>query len=343
MEHTAAVTTVSWIPSEAIEDAPMLRAPFELGFTHYDVPPPDDIGPGAPLEQLATDDVFRFAHRLCGVVEVDDGRIVAARYDESSRGVMGGTTVRVGPWSTRLTGIALDLLREEPAVTDTTATFRQTFGGRTGLPAPRRVEGRPFARLAAPIVWTTLALTLHADGRADVELVGASGFPRHWVFGPDGTLVAKSGTTRFLEWYRGAHGTHTPWGAGDSPALVTQAESALERRLSASIMRGGERPQVQRVREGELLTEQGAPAGPVYLVLDGLLGVEVDGREVGVIGPGAVVGERAHVEGDTRTATLRAQTDVRLAVARPEQLDPATLAELTTLHRREEEQPTPEA
>ena len=93
------------------------------------------------------------------------------------------------------------------------------------------------------------------------------------------------------------------------------------------------------MREGEVLIEQGSPAGPVYLLLDGLLAVEVDGAEVGVVGPGAVVGERAHVEGDTRTATLRARTDVRLAVARPEQLDPAALAELTALHRREERPP----
>jgi hypothetical protein len=339
MEHTAAVTTVSWIPSEAIEDAPMLRAPFELGITHYDMPPPDDIGPRATLEQLAADDVFRFAHRLSGVVEVKDGRVVAARYDDTSRGVMGGTTVRVGRWSTRLTGIELELLREKPRITDTTVTLRQTFGGRTGLPAPRRVEGRPFARLAAPLVWTTLAMTLHADGRADVELAGASAFPRHWVFGSDGTLVAKSGTTKFLEWYRGAHGAHTPWGAENAPVLVAQAESVLERRLSETIMRGGERPEVVRLSEGDVLIEQGSPAGPVYLVLDGLLGVEVDGRELSVLGPGAIVGERAHVGGDHRTATLRARTDLRLAVARPEQLDSAALAELSTLHRREEEQP----
>ena len=339
MEHTAGVTTVSWIPSESIEDAPLLRAPFQLGFTHYDTPPPDDIGPGTTLEQLAADDVFRFAHRLSGVIEVEDGRVTAARYDDTSRGVMGGTTVRIGGLSTRLAGIELDLLREDPTTTDTTATFRQTFGGRTGLPAPRRVEGHPFARLAAPVVWTTLSLTLHADGRAEFALAGASAFPRHWLFGPDGSLAAKSGATKFLQWYRGSHGEHTPWGDEDAPALVAQAESALERRLATTIMRGGERPEVRRMREGEVVIEQGSPAGPVYLLLDGLLAVEVDGAEVGVVGPGAVVGERAHVEGDTRTATLRARTDVRLAVARPEQLDPAALAELTALHRREERPP----
>ena len=29
-QHTAAATTLSWIPSEAIEDAPLLKAPFSF-------------------------------------------------------------------------------------------------------------------------------------------------------------------------------------------------------------------------------------------------------------------------------------------------------------------------
>ena len=35
MEHTAAVTTLSWIPSEAITDAPLLRAPFEENWISF--------------------------------------------------------------------------------------------------------------------------------------------------------------------------------------------------------------------------------------------------------------------------------------------------------------------
>jgi hypothetical protein len=55
------------------------------------------------------------------------------------------------------------------------------------------------------------------------ELVGASPFPRHWVYGSDGTLAQKSGTVDFKTWYRESHGENTPWGDAGSPALVAAA------------------------------------------------------------------------------------------------------------------------
>ena len=44
MRIESSVTSVSWIPSEAIEGLPKL--PFELGIGHYDEPPPDRLAPG---------------------------------------------------------------------------------------------------------------------------------------------------------------------------------------------------------------------------------------------------------------------------------------------------------
>jgi hypothetical protein len=41
----------------------------------------------------------------------------------------------------------------------------------------------------------------------------------------------------------------------------------------------------------------------LLLLLDGVLAVEVDGLRVAEIGPGAVIGERAHQERSVRTAT----------------------------------------
>ena len=55
--------------------------------------------------------------------------------------------------------------------------FVQTTGGRTGVPAPRRVRRKPFIQWQAPLVWTTLSLTIYADGRAEGTMVGASRFP----------------------------------------------------------------------------------------------------------------------------------------------------------------------
>jgi CRP-like cAMP-binding protein len=81
--------------------------------------------------------------------------------------------------------------------------------------------------------------------------------------------------------------------------------------------------------------EEGEPGTTVFLLLDGVLAVEVGGEEVAQLGPGAVVGERALFEGGRRTATLTAVTPVRVVEAREEDLEPAILRELTEGHRRE--------
>ena len=57
-----------------------------------------------------------------------------------------------------------------------------------------------------------------------------------------------------------------------------------------------------------MLVTQGAEGDKLYLLLDGVLGVEVDGEQVAEMGPGTIVGERASLEGGVRTATLRALT-----------------------------------
>ncbi len=73
----------------------------------------------------------------------------------------------------------------------------------------------------------------------------------------------------------------------------------------------------------------------MYLLLDGVLSVEVDGTPVAQVGPGAVVGERALLEGGRRTATLRALTPSKVAAASGDDLSPETLSELAAGHRRE--------
>src|SRR5262249_31441503 len=182
-----------------------------------------------------------------------------------------------------------------------------------GFPAPRRVRGKPFFRIHSATAWTTLALTINADGSCEHELMGASPFPRHWVYDDSGALVHKAGTIDFEKWYREAHGEQTRWGGEDSPAVVTAAETELERQLSAELMSAGQQPKRRELSQGETLVEQGDPAAELYLLIDGVLTVEVDGEEVAEIGPGAILGERALVEGGPRTATLRAATRSRIA------------------------------
>ena len=146
----------------------------------------------------------------------------------------------------------------------------------------------------------------------------------------------KSGLIDFDQLYRGAFGPHSPWGDEDSPAVVALTATALERQMSATIIRGGTRPTMVTLAPTETLVEQGQVGSDVYLLLDGVIAVEVDGTIVAEVGPGAVVGERALLEGGVRTSTLRAVTDCRLAKADADQLDRAALAELATGHRREQ-------
>src|SRR5918912_3501593 len=291
MRVEKSVTAISWIPSEAIEGLPKL--PFELGIGHYDDPPPDRLGEG-DLERLRDEDRFREANHLSGWIEVEDGRIVG--HGQSGASYVGSTTFRFGRKDVVVAGVAYDTIRGEEAG-EVFVRFVRTVGGRAGFPAPRRVRGKPFFRVNGATAWTTLALTIRADGSAEHELVGASPFPRHWIYDDEGKLVQKAGTVDFKTWYREAHGENTPWGDEDSPAVVTAAESELERRLSREIMQGGAAPKRKRLSPGETLVEQGAPGDELYLLLDGVLSVEVDGDEVAEVGPGALLGERALLAG----------------------------------------------
>jgi hypothetical protein len=329
MRIESSVTSISWIPSEAVTGATKL--PFEVGVTHYDDPPPEVV---EDLEALRAADGFRFANRLAAWIEVEDGKILDCGY--SSGGVMGSTTIRLGKAAT-FAAVGLEDIQREPEISASAVRFVQTAGGRTGVPAPRRVNHPPFVQFSAPMVWTTLALTLHVDGTADFDMAGASSFPRHWVYDDVGKLTSKAGLTNYKDWYRRAFGKHTPWGDEDSPVLVTAVETALERELSHTIMRGGAKPKVKKFRRGRALVEQGEAGDDVFLLLDGVLSVEVDGELLAELGPGAILGERALLEGGKRTSTLRGVTNGKVAVAAKDQLDPTVLAEVSRGHRREEQ------
>lgn len=329
MRIESSVTAISWIPSEAITKLG-LKLPFEFGVAHYDDPLPDVI---TDLEALRAADRFRFANVLSAWVEVgDDGRITDHGFSGGS--VIGSTTLKLGQRAATFAGVPLPDIQRDPEVTDHSVRFVQTAGGRTGVPAPRRVNHPPFVQISAPTAWSTLSLTVHADGRVEPELTGASPFPRHWVYDADGKLMAKTGLIDFTDWFRHAFDDHTPWGDQDSPALVTAVESALERELSRSLMKNA-KPQVRKVKEGAALVRQGEEGREMFLLLDGVLTVDVDGERVAELGPGALIGERALLEGGQRTATLTALTKCRVAVVDPTNVDPEALSGLAREHDRE--------
>jgi Cyclic nucleotide-binding domain len=326
----SSVTAISWIPSEAVEGLP--KIPFTMGVAHYDDPPPEVI---EDLDAMREADEFREANELRAFIEVaDDGSITDAGH--LGKGHLGVTRIKVGPKELSVAAVALPTIQSDPEIGDGWVRFKQTAGGRTGAPAPRRVSGKPFFRINSAIAWTTLALTIKADGASEHELVGASPFPRHWVYDKDGKLVQKSGTIDFAQWYRESHGDNTPWGDEDSEAFVTDVESALERELSRTIMRSDATSKPRQLGVDETLTEQGEQGDGIYLLLDGILGVEVDGETVAQVGPGAVLGARALLEGGRRSATLRAVTPVKVVCASADDIEPSALEELAGAHRREE-------
>jgi Cyclic nucleotide-binding domain len=330
MRYESSVTSVSWIPSEAISGT--MRLAFEAGIGHYDPPPPAEL---TDLEELRVTDRFRFANVLGAWIDVGaDGQITDFGY--SGGGLIGSTTLALGALKYRFQAVKLADIQREPERGDGWVRFSQTVGGRTGAPMPRRISRKPFVQWLAPLVWTTLTLTMHADGSSEYAMTGASPFPRHWIYASSGQLDSKSGLTNWKDWTASAGIEHTPWGDEDSPALVTAVETALERTLSTQLMRGGEKPRVVRLTAGQELVRQGDHGSDVFLVLDGVIGVDRNGERLAEYGPGALLGERAYLEGGIRTSTLLAVTKCRIASVPASALDAEALTELAVGHRREE-------
>ncbi len=337
MRVAASGASVSWIPTEAISG--LMKIGMSTGMSHYDSPPPGELGEGGQmrtqLERLRDADRFRFANWMDVWAEFDGETVTGCGQDGNV--LMGATTVRIGRLGATFQAVKLPDLHPEPEIGPGYVTFTQISGGRTAVPLPRTISKPPFFRLQSPLVWTTLTMTLRADGSSEMGLTGASPFPRHWVYGSDGVVALKAGTADWTSWLGQASWRQTPWGEEDSPVLVTAAETALERELSGLLMRGGAKPAVRTLPAGAVLAAQGDPGSSLYLVLDGVVGLSVDGVPLGELGPGAVLGERAVLESGRRTATVTAVTNVRIAEAQADQIDREALARLAKGHHREDQ------
>ena len=146
------------------------------------------------------------------------------------------------------------------------------------------------------------------------------------IYANRGHLVAKTGFIDYDTWWRESFGTHTPWGAEDSAPIVTAVESALEHQLSVGVIDA--KPQFRRLRAGRTLVQQGQPGEELFLLFDGVLQVEVDGKPVSQVGPGAILGEMALLRDGRRTATLRAVTPCRVAVVPKDSIDRQAMEEI---------------
>jgi len=331
MRIESSVTSISWIPSAAV--AGVTRIPFEAGVTHYDDPPPDEW---KDLDSVVGAEGARFSNDLRAWIEVEDGKITG--YEQAGGGRVSNTRMRLAGMRVQVEPVVYPELRPEPMVGEDFVRFIQTTGGQPGMTVPRLVKDAPFVTVRGPSVWTTLALTLYTDGSTGHELVGASPFPRHWIYDADGKLAGKSALIDFKTWYRTATLANSPWHLQENEVLAAEAETPLERRLSRVIMRGhGPQPRVTKVKAGDTIFAEGEAADEIVLLLDGMVEVDVGGTALASLGPGSVLGERASLEQGQRTATVRAVTNCRLVSYLAADLSPEDLHELATGHHREDQ------
>jgi hypothetical protein len=320
MRIDASATAITWLPFAALDR--MHVVPLELAIAHYDEPPPEVV---PDLDELRRRDAFREANELRAWIEVDDDEIVD--YGQTGRSLIGdGPELEAQQVS--FAAVEFPVIQPEPEVGDGWVRFTQTVGGRIGLPVPRPVVGRSYFHVGAVSAWTTLELLMRADGATETRLVAASPFPRHSLYASDRRLADVFGAVEF------ELGDGTPWGEEGTPAFAAAVESELERKLATSILRDGAKLVRHRVARGETLVEQGQTGHDLFVLLDGVFDVEIDGEVVAQVGSGAILGERAVLGDGRRTATLRAVRSSRVAVIGSHEISRPQLDEISASRTR---------
>jgi CRP-like cAMP-binding protein len=114
----------------------------------------------------------------------------------------------------------------------------------------------------------------------------------------------------------------TGFGPSDAPARLGQDEKmtylqrvhlfeACSSRQLRAIARIAE---VQEVPAGEVLARTGEPGDRFFVIVDGSARIEVSAHNQNRIGPGAFFGEMSLLDGEPRSATVIADTAMRLLV-----------------------------
>ncbi|MGH2736062.1 MAG: hypothetical protein ACRDKZ_10810, partial [Actinomycetota bacterium] len=117
----SSVTSISWIPSEAIAGLPSL--PWKVKFTHFDDPPPDEL---ADVEALQRDNRFRFANVLTAWIEVSDGKFTS--WGQGGSSYLGRTRISVGGYDAMFRTVALPDIETDPSEGGGSVVFRRTAG-----------------------------------------------------------------------------------------------------------------------------------------------------------------------------------------------------------------------
>ncbi len=316
----ASVTTLSWVPEEAVAGA--ARVLPQGSPPHFDEPPPEVL---EDLDELGKQDRYRFANHLAVAVELDDAdRAVGAEY--LGGGLLGRPSLAFTSLELSFLPFSMPDVMDPPRFEGGNVTFTQTTGGRTGVPMPVKRRLRPLARWQSPLSWTTLTLTVHADGHVDREVVASSAFPRHWCFDTDGSLLDKLGLLDSTHWTASSVIRRTPWGEESSASFGQLASRGMLDALSRALRRGAAPPRVTSVPADSSIARQGEEGDEVVVVLDGVVRVERDGEALAEYGPGALLFEPSHLEGGGRSVSVLAAEQCRLASVPVSSLDRRALA-----------------
>jgi hypothetical protein len=307
MRIESSITAITWLPFGVLDALPNL--PLGIAVAHYDEPPPTSLG---DLDELREADRFREANELRAWIEVEDGDVID--YGHQGRSVLAGSDLDAD--QIVFPAIEFPVLQPHPAVGDGWVRFQQTVGGRIGLPVPQRVRGKRYFHIGSAQAWTTLELVVRADGSSDGRLVAASPFPSHSLYDAERNLRDERPSADFEGWARDSL-EGTPWAGGE-----------LEDELDRVALRSSATLDRRRLRAGEALVEEGECGEDMFMLLDGVLHVEVDGEVVAQVGAGALLGELALLGDGRRTATLRAVRPSRVAVLGARELAGSRLAEL---------------
>jgi hypothetical protein len=225
--------------------------------------------------------------------------------------------------------VALPDLVAPPEVLADRVRFRQTCGGHTGVPVPRSVPNAPFVRVSAPLAWTTIVLTLRADGTSTSEIGDASLFPRHYLYDTNRMLTHKSALIRYKEWLHRSELKDSPWEGVRQAIPMARVKAEAERSLADTILVSAHYHQ-HRMPEEAMLSSVTIRDDQVAVLLDGLLMVLIDDEPAVELGPGAILDPSERSEQSKQHAKIRAQTAVRLAVMSRDQLDDHALHDVAS-------------
>lgn len=102
-----------------------------------------------------------------------------------------------------------------------------------------------------------------------------------------------------------------------APAALLASVPLFEDLPKKHLARLREEFKESRYRAGEVIMREGTRGGRFFVVVEGKVEISRQGKSKGLLGPGDVFGEWAVLDGGVRTATVTADTAVRVLTLAP--------------------------